>query len=69
MPRQSSFPQPGSPSIDDADLTRTLREAAESLREYVQAIRHRPDQLPPIAFAMAAEAAFIGGFDDDLERR
>jgi hypothetical protein len=52
-----------------ADLARTLREVAEFLRHYVHAIRHRPDQLPAIAFAMAAEAAFIDQLADQLERR
>jgi hypothetical protein len=32
-------------------------------------IRHLPDQLTAIAFAMAAEAAFIDRLADELERR
>ena len=69
MPRRSTSRSAGSRSLDNAELARTLWQVAEALREYVQGIRRRPDQLTAIAFAMMAEAAFIDRLADDLERR
>ena len=57
MPRQSSSRPPGLRSLEDPDLARTLREVTEFLRLYVNAIRHRPDQLTAIAVTIAGEAA------------
>lgn len=54
---QSRSRAPGLRSLENPNLARTLREVTEFLRQYVHAIRYRPDQLTAIAITMVGKAA------------